>query len=730
VDLSRLFHPRSIAVVGATDHGDAYGSQTLLNLAAVGFPGAVWGVNPRRTEAHGFECFPSLADLPGVPDAVVVAIPAAGVPAVIEEAGALGCGGAVIYAAGFREATRSGPGPVPPGAAPSGAAPPDAASAHAAPPDAASAHAAPPAGATLEAELRAAALRHALPVCGPNCDGLIALHTRAALWGDALVPREAGHVALVSQSGNLAVNALATRRGLRLHTAISSGNETVLTTPDYLEHLAAEPEVRSVALLIEDDGDGARLCDSLAACVDAGVGVAVLKVGASAVGAAAAAAHTGAVAGDHRVFRALVEEAGAAWAADPHDLLELAKALAVRGARPRGGGLAILTCSGGDSGLGADEAERLGLRLPAFAPATAAALRERLPATATIANPLDCTAMIWGDREWQRDLVALVGEDPGIDQVLVFYDHPPGLDGASADSWQAVEDGILDGAEATPATVLVAATLPELLDDAAAWRFAEAGVPAVAGLRTGLACAAALQAPPADAARLRELAAACRASDAAPGPGEASPICDVPPRGRWLAEHETKALLTAVGIPVVEGRTVDGEDDAVAALGELGGPVAVKLSSPELRHKTQTGALALDVAAEPEVRAAYRAIASRNGAGAVLVERMALPGAELLVAVRRDAVVPVLVIGLGGIYAEALDDVAVVPLPATPERVQAKLARLRGAALLKDTDLAAAARLAAELAAIPGLDLIECNPVLVHEQGAVVVDAIAKEIAK
>jgi acetyl-CoA synthetase len=690
VDLSRIFHPRSIAVVGATDHGDAYGSQTLLNLAAVGFPGDVWGVNPRRTEAHGVECFPSLADLPGVPDAVVVAIPAAGVPAVVEAAGALGCGAAVVFAAGFREGGN----------------------------------------ANLEHELRDAALRHALPVCGPNCDGLIALHTRAALWGDALVPQEPGHVALVSQSGNLAVNALAARRGLRLHTAISSGNETVLTTPDYVEHLASEPEVRSVALLIEADGDGARLCDALAACADAGVGVAVLKVGASAVGAAAAAAHTGAVAGDHRVFRALVEEAGAAWATDPHDLLELAKALAVRGARPRGSGLAILTCSGGDSGLGADEADRLGLRLPAFTTATATALRERLPPTATIANPLDYTAMIWGDRAWQRDLVGIVGEDSGIDQVLVFYDHPPGLDGASGQSWQAVEDGILDGAEATTATVLVAATLPELLDDAAAWRFAEAGVPVVAGLRTGLACAAALQAPPADATRLREMAAACRVSAAGPGPGpgSAGPLCDLPPRaGRWLAEHEAKALLRAAGIAVVDGRLVAGEDDAVAALAELGGPVAVKRSSADLRHKTEAGALALDVAAEPGVRAAYRAVASRNGAGAVLVERMAAPGAELIVAVRRDAVVPVLVIGLGGVYAEALDDIALIPLPATPERVHAELALLRGAALLDGTDLAAAARLATALTEIPGLDLIECNPVLVHQRGAVVVDATAKE---
>jgi acetyl-CoA synthetase len=480
-------------------------------------------------------------------------------------------------------------------------------------------------------------------------------------------------------------------------------------------HLAGEPELRSVALLIEDDGDGARLCEALAACADAGVGVAVLKVGASTVGAAAATAHTGAVAGDHRVFRALVEEAGAAWASDPHDLLELAKALAVRGARPSGRGLAILTCSGGDSGLGADEAQRLGVELPAFDRATLAALRERLPAAATLANPLDYTAMIWGDREWQRDLVALVGEDDGIDQVLVFYDHPTGLDGATAESWQAVEDGILDGARASPVPVLVASSLPELLDDAAAWRFAEAGVPAVAGLRTGLACAAALQAAPADAARLREMAAATTRA------GRAS--------GRWLAEHEVKARLRAAGLPVVDGRLVAGEEDAVAALAELGGPVAVKLSSPELRHKTAAGALALDLPAEPDVRAAWRALAGRNGGADVLVERMAPPGAELIVAVRRDAVVPALVVGLGGAWAEALDDVAVVPLPVTPARVEAALRALRGAAVLGAADLPAAARLAVALAALPGLELIECNPVLVHAAGAVVVDAIAKESA-
>ena len=706
MDLTRLLHPRTVAVVGATERREAYGSETLINLRRMGFQGEVWAVNPGRESVHGVPCFPALSDLPAAPDAVVVAVPAAKVPAVIDEAGEAGAGGAVVFAAGFAEGMSSasrggssaGGGPAPGIAA----------------------------GASLEADLRAAALRHSLPVCGPNCDGLISLHARAALWGDALAPMEPGHVGLVSQSGNLVVNALGTRRGLRLHTAVSSGNQTVVSTAGWLAHLATEPELRSVALMIEDAGDGAELCEALAACADAGIGVAILKIGASEVGAAAAAAHTGALAGDHRVFRALAREAGAAWAEDVHDLLELAKALAVRGARPRGRGLGILTCSGGDSGLGADEAERLGLELPAFAPATETALAERLPAAATIANPLDYTALIWGDREWQRDIVGLVGEDPNIDQVLVFYDHPPGLQGASAESWQAVEDGILDGAAASPVPVLVAATLPELLDDAAAWRFAEAGVAAVGGLRTGLACAAALQTSPPDSARLREMAAVAREAAPNGANGTAAAPNGSPPRGRWLAEHQAKDLLRAAQIPVVEGRVVAGEDDAVAALTELGGPVAVKLSSPEVRHKAAAGALALDLAAEPDVRAAWR---SFSAAGAVLVERMAAPGVELIVSVRRDAVVPALVIGLGGSLAEVLDDVVVVPLPATPARVEQALKQLKGAALLAHADLPAAARLAAGLTHLPGLELVECNPVLVHNEGAVVVDAVAKEIS-
>ncbi len=689
-DLTPLLAPRSIAVVGATSRRGTYADETLRNLKRIGFAGRVWGVHPTRRRVHGRTCMPTLADLPEPVDAVIVAIPAAGVPAVIDEAGARGCGGAVVYAAGFGET---------------------------------------PDGARLQDELRAAAARHGLPVCGPNCDGIVALHDRAALWGDALVPREAGHVAVISQSGNVAVNALAALRGLRLHTVVSCGNEAVVGAAEWLHALAQRDGVRSVALFLESDGDGARLCDALALCADAGIGVAVLKVGASAAGASAAAAHTGAVAGDHAAFRALVEEAGAAWAQDVHELLELAKVLAVRGARPRGdGGLAILTCSGGDSGLAADEAQGRDLELPALGEPTRARLGELLTPAATVANPLDSTALLWGDVPTLREVIATLGADRAIDHVLVFHDQPQGLEGAMGAEWDAQLRGILAGTEACAVPALVASTLPELLDDATAWKLACAGVPAIAGLRTALRCAVALRAAPGDGDRLRAIAAA--AARSTPGP--------------WLDEASAKALLAGAGIRVPPGRVARDEDDAAEIFARLGRPVALKLVAAGMRHKTEAAALALGLEDERNVRWAYRDLVRGTNGHAhadarVLVEAMAPAGIELLVSARRDAVVPVLTVGLGGVWTEAFGDVAVIPLPADAARVERALRSLRAAPLLAGTrtgtpvDVGAAAALAARAGALllaEGLELLELNPVLVNARGAVAVDALVRTGAR
>ncbi len=719
-DLGRLLRPASIAVVGATDRPGSYAAQALLNLDAIGYAGAVWGVNPRRTEVLRRACVPTIAELPEAVDAVIVAIPADGVAAVIEQAGARGCGGAVVFAAGFAEATAA-----------------DGAEASAADGAEASAAGGGGGGAGRQRDLITAAERHGLPVCGPNCNGIVAMRARTALWGDALEPRVPGAVALISQSGNVAVNALATRRGLRFHTVIASGNQAVLSASDYLEALAREDGVGAIALYLEDDG-GPGLCDGLAACAQAGVPVAVLKVGSSVAGARAAAAHSAALAGDQRIFRSLVEEAGAVWAHDVHELLELAKTLAVPSARSvasargasAGDGMAIMTCSGGDSAQGADEAQRLGIELPALAPATRERLRELLPSAATVANPLDYTAMIWGDRAALAQLVETVGADPAIDQLLVFYDQFQGLEGAAIEASDAVRDGIMAGAAASPVTTMVCSTLPELLDDDAAWGFVQAGIPAVAGLRTGLRCAAALRRPPGDPDRLQEIARVARA--AAPRDARSGAEAE------WLPEHEAKELLRAAGVDVVDGRLVHDEGDAVMALAELGGSVALKLSGAGIQHKSELGAVRLGLGTEAEVRAAFAALgalATESGGAAVLAERMAEPGIELIVAARADGVVPALVVGLGGAWTEVLDDVAIVPLPASAARIADALRSLRGAPLLTGgrgrapLDLAAASRMAervGEFLVEESLELLELNPVLVGESGAVAVDATVR----
>ncbi|HEY2717346.1 MAG TPA: CoA-binding protein, partial [Solirubrobacterales bacterium] len=310
-DPAPLLRPCSIAVVGASERPGAYGDVVLRNLAAAGFPGEVWGVNPGREgeEVHGRPCVASLAALPGPVDAAFVAIPAAGVPQVVREAGELGCGGAIVVSAGFGETA---------------------------------------AGRVLEAELREAALAGGLALCGPNGNGVVAVAARAPLWGDSVGPLAAGPVALVTQSGNVGVNALASRRGIGFHTVVSTGNQAVLEASDWIEAICELDGVGSIALFLEADGDGERLAAALACCAERGIGVVALKVGSSAAGARAAGAHTGALAGDQRVFAALLEEAGAALAEDPGELLELARALAAPRSRPRrDGGLAILTCSGG-----------------------------------------------------------------------------------------------------------------------------------------------------------------------------------------------------------------------------------------------------------------------------------------------------------------------------------------------------------------------------------------------
>ncbi len=496
LDPSPLLSPRSVAVVGASDRPGSYGDNVLQNLAAAGYDGAVWGVNPNRDEVHGRPCVAGIADLPEPVDAVVVAIPAPGVAPVLAEAIERRCGGAVVISAGFGEIET---------------------------------------GAAMERELTELALAGGLPVCGPNCDGIVSVPGRAPLWGDSVEHLREGPVALISQSGNLAVNALGMRRGIGFHTVVSTGNQAVLEAGDWIDAVARLDGVRSIALFLEEDGDGAAIARALARCAEREVGVAVLKVGSSEAGARAAGAHTGAVAGDQRVFSALLEEAGAAEARDPQELLELARCLAAT--RPRAaaaGGLAVLTCSGGDSGLAADLAEREGLPLPELAPETRARLVALLPAAATIGNPLDYTTLLWDETEILERVAEAVGSDPGIGRLLLLFDEPEGLSATAKPGWDAVRGALLAGAERSGAEPLLASTVPDLLPERSALELAERGIAAAAGLREAIRCAAALSSPaptPAASSRSPHPRSAVPVTATEPGSERRKPSACSPTRG-------------------------------------------------------------------------------------------------------------------------------------------------------------------------------------------------------
>ena len=550
MDPSRLLAPRSIAVVGASDRAGSYADLVLRNLEANAFPGEVWGVNPKRDEVHGRRCFPSVAELPEPVDAVVVAVPAPAVPDAVEQAGASGCGGAIVISAGFAEIE---------------------------------------AGRELQDQLREAALRHDLPVCGPNGNGIIAVGARAPMWGDAVEPFEPGPVAMISQSGNVAVNALGSKRGLRFHTVISTGNQAVMDASDWLSAMASADGVRSVAMFLEGDGEGDPARRGPRRLRRRG-GRGRRPQGRRLRGGRPRSrrAHRGGRRRSEGLPRADRGSRGRR-ARDPHELLELAKALAEPRARVSpGAGLAVLTCSGGDSGIAGDEAERIGVPLPQLAPDTEAKLEKLLPAEATIANPLDYTAIIWGDVERLRDITAAVGADPSIEQLMVLYDHPRNMFGPGAESWDDVRAGIIAGAEVTDASVLVSSTLPDLIDDAACEELSVRGVVPLSGVRTALSVARALRRPPGDPARIRAIAAA--AAGSAEG-------------GEWLDEAGAKALLTESGIAVPQGEVAADADAAVAAWREIGGPVALKLSAPGLLHKSEAGALELGLNDEDEIRA-------------------------------------------------------------------------------------------------------------------------------
>ncbi len=676
MDLSRLISPTSVAVVGATDRPGSYAHAVLTNLIRSGFTGSVIGIHPTRSEALGFPCVPSLADIgPGV-DAVVIATPAPTVASYVSEARLLGCGGAVVFAAGFAEVGNK----------------------------------------QLDEDLLAAS--RGFPVLGPNGNGLVNTWTRAALWGDhATLPSEPGPIAVISQSGNIGIGLLAHRSGLGLHSVFSVGNAAVIGAPDLIAHLAVTDGVRCVAAYLEADGDGALLADALAACADNDVRVVMLKAGRSELGAAAGQAHTAALAGDQRVFEALMLEAGVVLVHEPAELIETARALATGHRDPRGA--AVITCSGGDATLAADLAHDAGARLTHLGTGTLEELESLLPPTATPGNPLDHTNLVWADTEAVARICEVIARDASVGHVLYVQDQPDGLPAAAAAEWAATRSGADIGVRRAGTSVMLTSTMPGQEPDSA-----------VSGLRAAFAAIAALQRPSPEGDRLRIIAAAARSGNDR-GDAQAGPRAS----GVSLSEADAKAMLHKADIHVPTGGLATTADEAAALATGIGFPVVVKACAPGLDHKSDIGAVALGLPDAHAVQAAavrMLALEALPTGAALLVEQHA-SGVEVIVSATRDGIVPSLVIGLGGIWAEALGDAVVIPLPADPGRVREGLELLRGSAVLlggrgqRRYAVDALCQLASSIGRLlidSGASLIEVNPVIVSAHDAIAADAV------
>jgi acetyl-CoA synthetase (ADP-forming) len=694
VDVERILHPRSVAVFGASDSKDKFGGRIMHFLVRHGFAGDILPINPRREEVLGRRAYPAIAAAPAPPDVAILAVPGTSLVATVREAAAAGVGCCVIISTGFAEA-----GEV---------------------------------GAARQAELVRIARESGTRLIGPNCMGLIVPHHRLALCSSVVLDTDRladGAIGLVSQSGALMVSIVdrAAADGLGFRYGVSLGNQVDLEICDFLDYMVGEPQTEALCVYVEGLLDGERFRHSLAAARRAGKPVLVVKTGRTQAGVKSARSHTASLAGAWEVFEAVCRDGGAVLARDPDDMVRAAHFL-TRHRAPRRGGAVILSSSGGGCGIASDRVSELGVPLAVLTPESRTKLGELLlPPQAD--NPVD----LGGRRppeeiEIAGDVARILFEDPGTAYGLVILTSMPFF----ARRARLIGEAAL----ATDKPVMIALT-PGAAAEAPRRALRELGQ--FYFDRTE------------DALRVLDLVASYDALRASPVPAATRPA-DLP-EGRTLVlpegpltEGEVKRLLAAFGVPVAAERLAATPEAAADAATALGFPVVLKAVSRRIVHKSDVGAVRLGLTTPEDVTAAARTMRDTLHAAGLDADlegfsvQPMIPGeAEVIVGARRDPHFgAVVMVGLGGIAVELLNDVALAPAPVSRGRARALVAALRGAPLLSGArgrppvDVAAIADVVARvswLAADLGSRLgdLEINPLIVRRDGdgAVAVDARA-----
>ncbi len=692
-DLSNLLNPRAIAVVGASERPGSAGRLVLENLRQLRYSGAVYAVHPAHRAVLGYPCYPDLAALPGPVDQVAVLLSAPKVLSALEGAVEAGAGAAWVLASGYAEAGAEGQ--------------------------------------ARQDELASFADERGLLICGPNCVGVANLVDRVATYSVALSPAtRSGNVSAVVQSGAVCMGlANAARVGYRY--LISSGNEAVLDSADYIGHLADDPSTSVVIAFIEGIRSPQRFVAAAQAMRKAGKPLLVVKVGRSKSARQAVQAHTGSLAGSDDVVDAVFRQLGVVRLDTLDELLEAALLFATAPS-PQGDGIGLLSLSGGQIGLIADLAEELGLGFPELSDTAREQLGRILPTYSPISNPLDA----WGSGDLENTYPACVdaiAQEKDIHIVAVSRDTPPLVAPREVDQSLAVARASVQARKRTGKPVVVFSNVcagfhpdvKRVLDDG--------GVPYLQGTRETLKAIKAF-------AQYGEI----RRTEVTPDTGTSIGRADLVmwrerlARSRsGLSEVEGRQLVAAFGIPGPKEGVAATAEEAVTLAARLGYPVVLKILSPDIQHKTEIGGVSVglgDAAAVAEAFQEVSADASRHHPEArlqgILVQEMISGDAvEVILGMLRDPEFgPVVVFGSGGILVELLKDSSIRMPPLNHRQALDMIKETRGSRLLQgfrgspaaDIDALAGALVSLSRLALDLGDLInalDINPLMVLPKG-------------
>ena len=706
-DLRSLLAPRSVAVVGASDDIRTIRGRLLKVMLERGFQGAIYPVNRKLGEVQGLRAYPTLADVPERPDLAIVCTPADSVPGILEECGAAGISGALVIASGFAEESGGK-------------------------------------GLDLQRRMLGIAQRYDMAVCGPNSTGFLnTFDALAACFSPtvenpsvALEPSASSgrRVGVVSQSGGFTFAFLSRtqQRPIAYSYMVSSGNEGCLQGVDYVDFMLDDARTDLFLLYMEGVKDAQRFVSVATKAADAAKPLIVLKAGRSEVARRAAASHTGSMSGEAEAYRALFREYGIVEADEIDEMIAIANTFSFCDL-PAGHRVGVVSASGGGAVLMSDSLSAAGLDLLPFDAATMAEIKSFLPTYGSAQNPVDVTANAIRDVGYAR-IIDIVRRCETVDMVVVV--------GSLAYEYGIEKDReallALDVKRGKPVVFCTySSSSPRAIE-----LFARVGIPVYTSMTH---CAKGLRALADYSAFQRRWK---RDRDTLVRGERGAPSSRLAAAGPVLCEADAKDVLAEYGVPRIAEALVQSADEAVSTARSIGYPVAIKAQSPDLLHKTEAGAVVLHLDSDDAVRRAYADVAARLPAPAqasfrgMLVQKMAAPGVEVIAGINRDPQLgPMLVVGLGGVLVELMRDFVTTPVPVTEARALELLRGLRGARIFDGlrgkppADIEALAALVAKLSRFAadnaeGIEEIDLNPIIVHERGLSVVDALIVKCAK